>query len=64
MTSSDFVKSLFVGPKEPKPMQAPAVDDKAIQDQTALARRRALLAKGRKSTILAGLNEGLGSIGS
>lgn len=54
--------SLFSAPKKPKPAPPPpATDTAAVQEAGAEAQRRAALAKGRSSTILAG--GGLGTVG-
>jgi hypothetical protein len=54
--------ALFSTPKKPKPAApAPSTDTAAVQEAGAEAQRRAALAKGRSSTILA--SGGLGTVG-
>lgn len=52
---------MFGGAPKPKPPPPPKIDEKEIQDKEAEARRRAVLARGRASTILTG--DSLGSVG-
>ena len=57
-----FIGNLFKTPKKPKAPTPPTVDSAAVQGDQEDAQRRALLGRGRSSTILTG-NGGLGSVG-
>lgn len=54
--------ALFSSPKKPKTVEPPAIDKSGVQKADADARRRASLARGRASTILAQPG-GLGTVG-
>jgi hypothetical protein len=56
-----FIKDLFTGAPKPKMPAVPSTSSAQIQQTQENARRVALLAKGRSSTILTGNN--LGAVG-
>ena len=56
-----FIKNLFSGPPKQKLPTPPSTASAQIQSAEQDARRRAMLAGGRQSTIIGGSN--LGSIG-
>ena len=57
-----FIKSLFSSPKTPKMPKPPTAVAQQVQGADEDARRRALLSRGRGSTIVAGGNN-LGNVG-
>lgn len=60
--STAFLGSLLVPkkPKVPKAPPPPKVEDKSVQDAAAEARRRAVSARGFRSTILTDMMAGSG----
>ena len=56
-----MLKDMFVGAAKPKTPKPPSTSSASVQNAETEARRRAMLAQGRSSTIIGGSN--LGNVG-